>query len=104
MEADVEALVKDKEETYPEILALGRKYDLVIQDIFVLYKGKATKCNTLLEAVDLAYKSFYVFNIEFPKTCFGAYQFLDHCVYRMKQTSTVLSAVKELSAFVSVEN
>ena len=100
LEADVQTIARLKPDTTPEVFAIGSKEEIIFEEVFVISKGKAIKCQTLLEAIDFACKSFYIFYMEFPTNCYGAYQFLDYCIYKMKPTSTVLSKVKELSAFV----
>ena len=93
-------MIQEKIGLDPQIVVLGNKWDLNFRDFLVLFEGKAVKCMNLLEAVDVAFKSFYIFNIEFSNKCFGAWQFLDIAIYNMKPTCVILSAVKELSAFV----
>jgi hypothetical protein len=97
---DVDDALKRKDNQYPEVIAVGTKENLKFDEAFVLFEGKVVRCATILEAIDLAFKSFYIFKIEFPATCFGAWQFLDYAVFKMKTTCSVLSNVKELAAFV----
>lgn len=101
---DIEGMITSKTSIHPQVVAVGNKFSLNFTEYFVLFKEKGIKCGTLLEAIDLAFKSFYVFHIEFPSHCFGAWQFLDFSVYKMKPSSTVLSTVKELSAYVCTQN
>jgi hypothetical protein len=98
---DVNDCVQESGDMQPRIVAVGARKDLVFNELFVFMCGKAIRCTTILEAIDLAFKSFYVFHVEFPSSCYGAWQFLDYCVYKMKVTSTVISTVKEITAFVS---
>lgn len=87
-------------EIFPQIYASGSKKNLKFEHVWVSFPGKAVKCSTIIEAVDLCFKSFYIFNCDFPTKCHGAWQFLEFCVYNMKTFSIILSSVKELAAFV----
>ncbi|OXA39834.1 uncharacterized protein LOC110860972 isoform X2 [Folsomia candida] len=90
----------NKLDLYPQVYLVGSKESLIFEDFLVIFKRKIVKCTSVMEAVDLAFKSFYVFNIEFPTTCYGAWQFLDYVIYKMKPICPVMSSVKELAAFV----
>jgi hypothetical protein len=69
---DYDEYMKNKIDDYPEIYFMGSKNELLFTDFLVIFKGKIVKCSTALEAVDIAFKSFYLFKIEFPKSCYGA--------------------------------
>jgi hypothetical protein len=95
--------MKAKTDNLPQVYLVGRKERLNFEESFVIFSGSVVKCGGVLEAIDLAYKSFYVFNLEFPNSCFGAWQFLDYSVYKMKPVCPIDSNVKMLSAFVGYD-
>jgi hypothetical protein len=96
--------MREKTDDYPQVFFVGKKDSLDFQEFLVIYNGRIVKCDSALEALDLAFKSFYIFNIEFPKNCYGAWQFLDYVVYRMKSVCPILATVKMLAAFVGPED
>lgn len=97
-------MITSKTSNHPQVVAVGNKFNLDFTEFFVLFEGKGVKCDSLLQAIDLSFKSFYVFRIEFPSQCYGAYQFLDYAIYKMKPVCTVSSTVKELTAYACCEN
>ncbi|OXA53362.1 hypothetical protein Fcan01_10323 [Folsomia candida] len=101
---DIQSLITSKTSNHPQVVAVGNKFNLDFTEFFVLFEGKGVKCDSLLQAIDLSFKSFYVFRIEFPSQCYGAYQFLDYAIYKMKPVCTVSSTVKELTAYACCEN
>jgi hypothetical protein len=103
-EIDLDLLLSEKKTVHPQVVAVGIKSELKFLQYFVLFQDKAINCTSLLEALDLAYKSYYVFNIEFPGMCYGAYQFLDYAIYKMKPVCPVQSIGKELTALNLVCN
>jgi len=98
-EIDIPKLTANKTTPQPEIVVKGSTLDLVFEEVIVLFPGKVVICTNILEAVDLAFKSFYVFNVKFGSASFSACQYLDYSIFSMKTTDTVLTTVRELAAF-----
>ncbi|CAG7710009.1 unnamed protein product, partial [Allacma fusca] len=68
---DVDALAHDCCSKSARVICKGHLADLNLQEYFVIFENRALKEDTLLSAVDLAFKTYYVFNIPFPQTCAG---------------------------------
>jgi hypothetical protein len=102
-EINLAELLSKKTDPLPQIIARGSMEQLLLEEVLVLFEGKAVVCNTILEAVDLSFKAFYVFNFKFNDASSAAWQFLDYAVYKMKTTTTVLSGVKELAAYAAAD-
>lgn len=67
---------------YPYVLALGNNKWQTSQ-AYVIVAGEAFEQNTLLQAVDVCFKMFYIFNIHYPKECENVWEFLQHAVYEL---------------------
>ena len=102
-EVDIVELLNNKQDPLPQIIAKGSMEELKFDEVYVMFEGKAVMCTNILEAVDLSFKAFYVFNFKFDNPSSAAWQYLDYAVYKMKPTTTVLSGVKELAAFACSE-
>ncbi|XP_066528826.1 uncharacterized protein [Hoplias malabaricus] len=50
---------------------------------FVIISGEALEQSTLLGAVDVCFKAFYVFDLQYPKQCAPVWQFLQTVVYEL---------------------
>ncbi|XP_052397796.1 uncharacterized protein LOC127945319 [Carassius gibelio] len=53
--------------------------------------GHAIETESLLEAVDLCFKAFFVFDVQYTKQCLPTWEFLQHAVYQIegKESSSV---------------
>ncbi|KAG9354988.1 hypothetical protein JZ751_001701 [Albula glossodonta] len=63
------------ERSHPFILQLGPART------FAVVHGQALEQGTLLTAVDVCFKAFHCFDINFPKQCAPVWEFLQHAVY-----------------------
>ncbi|CAL8384297.1 unnamed protein product [Gadus morhua 'NCC'] len=61
---------------YPYILILGDN----CSQAFVVFAGKALEQWTLLGAVDICFKIFYVFDIKYPKQCAHVWELFPNCL------------------------
>lgn len=50
---------------------------------FTVMQGEALLNTTLLGAVDVCFKSFFVFDIKYPKKCCPVWEFLQSTVYNI---------------------
>ncbi|CAF2147047.1 unnamed protein product, partial [Rotaria magnacalcarata] len=51
---------------------------------FVVIEKEVISCQSLLVAVDIAFKSFYLFNLEYPSFARNVYLFIQHFFYGIK--------------------
>ncbi|XP_077098143.1 uncharacterized protein LOC143749595 [Siphateles boraxobius] len=64
---------------FPTVLALGDPQQCASQ-AFVILAGQALPQSTLLGAVDVCFKAYYVLDINYPKQCAPAWEFLQQVV------------------------
>jgi len=67
---------------YPYVLTLGNDKQQASQ-AFVIIAGQALLQNTLLQAIDVYFKAFYVLDLKYPKQCEHVWEFLQTVVYEM---------------------
>ncbi|XP_041938350.1 uncharacterized protein LOC121699878 [Alosa sapidissima] len=79
---------------YPYVLVLGGGE--VFYQVFVILIGQAMEFPTVLEAVDICFKCFYIFDVSFTKQCSPAWEFLQEAVYGLgkKKLSPGVAFVK----------
>ncbi|XP_052449210.1 uncharacterized protein LOC128011128 [Carassius gibelio] len=80
---------------FPYILMLG---DNQCFQAFTIINGAALQQSTLLAALDVCFKAFYIFDINYPKQCSLVWQFLQTVVYGLPGEET--PAVRVLRAFI----
>ncbi|KAL7855273.1 hypothetical protein SRHO_G00174630 [Serrasalmus rhombeus] len=59
--------VSEATRPYPFVLALGD--DQRCSQCFAVINGKAMEQSTLVGAVDVCFKAFFVFDINYPRQC-----------------------------------
>lgn len=78
----VEYLHEAKEsKPYPHILTLGN--DQSAFQAFVIIAGQALEQETLLQAIDVCFKAFFVFDIKYPKQCEHVWEFIQTVIYEI---------------------
>ena len=65
----------------PHILTLGN--DQSAFQAFVIMAGQALEQEALLQAIDVCFKAFYVFDIKYPKQCEHVWEFIQTVIYEM---------------------
>ncbi|KTG02879.1 hypothetical protein cypCar_00048511 [Cyprinus carpio] len=65
----------------PQVLVLGDKEDS--SQVFIIFNGEAMEQETLLQAVDLCFKLFFVYDINYPKPSAPIWEFLEHTVFNI---------------------
>lgn len=65
----------------PHVLVLGDKENS--SQVFVIFNGEALEQETLIQAVDLCFKTFYVYDIKFPKPSAPIWEFLQHAIFKI---------------------
>ena len=64
----------------PYILILGGTM-LKPQQTFVIIEHRALEQTSLIKAVDVCFKAFYVFDLQYPEKCSGVWEFISAIVY-----------------------
>ena len=67
---------------YPHVLSLGNDIRHTSQ-AFVILGEEALEQNTLLRTVDVCFKAYYIFGVEYPKQCAPVWELLQNAVYEM---------------------
>lgn len=83
LEDHLEFLTKQKQAIQPFILAVGDDI-FSIKEIFVYFDGVRFLFPNFLRAVDICYKIFYVFNLDFPKKSEMFWSFIQTFFYKNK--------------------
>ncbi|KAA0716619.1 hypothetical protein E1301_Tti020365 [Triplophysa tibetana] len=81
---------------YPHILTLGT--DQSAFQVFVIIAGKALEQVALLQAIDVCFKAFFVFDIKYPKQCEHVWEFIQTEIYEMPGGESKLLVVGDLEA------
>ncbi|XP_027899101.1 uncharacterized protein LOC114160639 [Xiphophorus couchianus] len=66
---------------HPRVLMLGDRY--CCSQAFVVINGTALEYPSLLWAVDGCFKSFFVFDVSYPKSCIQTWDFLQTVIYEI---------------------
>lgn len=66
---------------YPYVLSLENGH--IDSQAFVILAGEALEQSTLIGAVDVCFKSFYVFDVNYPKQCFYSWEFIQN-IYELE--------------------
>ncbi|XP_058651081.1 uncharacterized protein LOC131551888 isoform X1 [Onychostoma macrolepis] len=88
--------LRSKNSEFPHVLMLG---DNQCFQAFAVINGEALEQNTLLAAVDVCFKAFYVFDIDYPKQCSTVWQFLQTVVYGLSGDETPTMRVLRAFSF-----
>ncbi len=98
-DAEAEASQKDKRFKQPFLLGFGRFTDPK-QFFIVLDKTAIVAGNTIVQAFDMLFKCFYVFNLEYPPSLIGFWEFIDSVIYKIMNPASAKPRVREVSSSV----
>lgn len=65
----------------PHVLVLGDKGNF--SEVFVIFNGEAIEQETLVQAVDLCFKMFHVYAMNYPKPSAPIWEFLQHAIFKI---------------------
>lgn len=86
--------IKNKSETIqPFILAVGENV-LNITEIFLYFDGVKYPFKNFLRAIDICFKTFYVFNLEYPPASFMFWSFFQHFFFKIEKGKKNLTCSK----------
>ena len=72
---------------YLFVLALGD--NCLCSQVFTIISGQALEQGTLFGALDQCFKFYYVFDINFPRLCAPAWEFLHATVYQLQAVARI---------------
>ena len=84
----------------PYILILGGTM-LKPQQTFVIIEHRALEQTSLIKAVDVCFKAFYVFDLQYPEKCSGVWEFISAIVYDLAINKLKCHAIREFRAYCS---
>lgn len=71
----------------PRVLLIGPSI-FNIEQIAVNYRGRNSICNNVLQALDVCYKSYWIFDIPYPEIAKNVYIFIQEFFYGTTTTQT----------------
>lgn len=85
----------------PFVLALGDNKAEPAQS-FLIIEGRALPFAKILDALDTCFKSFYIFDLQYPKACYSTWDFIQKFVYKMMEDKGKASppSVRSLRTFI----
>ncbi|XP_075170504.1 uncharacterized protein LOC142242899 [Haematobia irritans] len=94
-------LKKRGEPIQPFILAIGNRKMFNIEKYYVYLDAQLLEVNTFCRALDICFKVFHIFNVEYPEACYPFWVFIEKFFYNIadgkKGFPKVLSLIHELS-------
>ena len=75
----------NKTTTKPFIVVIGDSTSFIFTDFYLYHNGQLLKLDNFLQAVNIWFKSFAVFNLPFPMEAYGIFSFLDSVVFELKR-------------------
>ncbi|XP_063959988.1 uncharacterized protein LOC135155148 isoform X2 [Lytechinus pictus] len=83
----------------PFVLALGPQK--APAQYFAVVEGRALKQDSLLKAVDVCFKLFYVLDLEYPSACYTTWEFIQKVLYQVNaKDRNTSSCVRSLRTYV----
>lgn len=83
----------------PFIVVVGTLHN--IKEIMIRIDDNTYKVKSIIEAIDLLFKIFYVMNVEYPFACRSTWTFIQEFFYKIPTAS---SGKKKAKKFVTVVN
>ncbi|XP_058831748.1 uncharacterized protein LOC131690189 [Topomyia yanbarensis] len=89
-------------ELWPYIIAIGNTQSQAISGYFVVLDSTIFKCKSMVDAVDLLFKIYTVFNLEYAYACESVLKFIQQYFYNLiydgaRQDSNVVALITDLN-------
>lgn len=79
--SELEKKIKNsKQQFQPFIIVVGLDYDS-INSFYIHFDNTLLKFNSFLSCVDISFKIFQVFNLQYPRQCYGSWLFIQKYFY-----------------------
>ncbi|XP_075157745.1 uncharacterized protein LOC142231009 [Haematobia irritans] len=101
IEEHVDFLIKRGEPIQPFIVAEENKDNFKINKFYVYLDGYFLPCTIFCRAMDLCFKSFHLFNAQYPQACLPFWTFIEKYLYNIENgnnNSKVTSLLSEISS------
>lgn len=79
---DIETISVQNTTPEPHLVQIGNTFYLLVDSEFAILS------DSFLSSFDILFKSFFIFNIKFPKGLTKFYQFLESFIYKSQTTAT----------------
>lgn len=83
----INVLKSKKTAIQPFVFAIGDNITS-IKEIYTYFDGIKYKFFNIIRAVDICFKIFYIFNLNFPEECVMHWSFIETYFYKMKPSTT----------------
>ena len=86
--------------TQPFVLILGERGNP--SQVYLVFERRTYPFKTVIKAIDVCFKIFYVFDIDYPSQCKSTWQFIQQCLYEIRdeQRDDTPPAVRMLRTFI----
>jgi len=83
-------------------MCVGDLKKLSVVDSYVMVERRLIKAASVVNAVDLCFKVFYVLQLQFPEECFPVWSFFDHSVFKINEAPSPPSTVLSLGSQINL--
>ena len=77
----------DKSVVTPFVAAIGKVEILEFLEFYVVVDGHLLKVDTMLQAVNVCFKSYFALQYKFPSEAYSIYSFFDCIIFKINQNS-----------------
>jgi|GEM_PF-4018174 len=91
-------------QSQPFVILKGCKATFQIQESFVMFERRIIKCHSLMQAVDVCFKLYFIFSLQFPNECLSAWTFLSHAIYGLEAGKRMTPTVSKFASEVVANN
>lgn len=99
---NIPAYLENVKNKQPFVLVLGAR--VKPEQVFVIIEREAIPQDSLLKAVDLCFKCFYVYDIDYPWQTCNSWQFLQSAIFGIEGIAKATSSsVMSLKAFLKIK-
>ncbi|XP_035714168.1 uncharacterized protein LOC118438312 [Folsomia candida] len=85
----------------PFVVCVGTLKNIDIQQSYVMVERRLIPAESLVKAVDICFKIFYVLQLKFPNECSSVWAFFDHSVFQINEIKSPSSSVLSLSSQIN---
>ena len=86
------AMLRAHPDDSPRVILLGERTSP--SEVYVAFSKRLIEMAGVAEALDLAYKTCWVFELEYNKRCYNAWEFMQEVVYGMNHGRPIGSVVQ----------
>lgn len=72
----------------PFVIAIGDEKLNSFENFYLYLDGEKLIFNNILRAVDICFKAFYLFNLEYPVASYNFWTFIDSCFYKTNKVNS----------------